>query len=145
MGVSRRIPKGFPIEKLTPGKSKIVLIHPNAIPEFTYQVLPSGMCLKKETRHLCTFDTWSLSSVDSSDKHLTYSESWDSAVEIKTPSIVYKVNKCLEVPEERPYRAGAFATFYLSHFEFINVNNEAPKDLAEKVAMVGYEMLVLSD
>lgn len=145
MGVSRRIPRGFPIEKLTPGKSKMFLIHSRAVPKFEYQVLPSGMCLKKDTQHLCTFDTWSLSSLDSSDKHLTYSELHDSAVEIKTPSVAYKVNKCLEVPKERLYQPGAFAAFYLTHLEYIDKEGKAPRDLAEKIEKAEFDLLVLPD
>ena len=145
MGISRRIPRGFPIEKLTPGESRMILIHSRAVPQFDYQALPSGKCQKKEVDHLCTFDTWSLSSLNSVQNHVTYSEVWDSAVEIKTPSVVYKVNKCLEIPEERPYVAGAFAAFFLTHLEFISSEGKAPRELYEKASGSGIDLLILSD
>lgn len=36
MGLSKRLPSNFPVDQLNPGMSRIILIHPNAIPQFDY-------------------------------------------------------------------------------------------------------------
>ncbi len=124
MGVSRRIPKGFPVEKLKPGESKMFLIHPQAIPDFGYFVPPTGKCLKPDVEHLCTFDLWPLSSLESIENHKLIFGEEDSV--------------------GTSYLAGAFAAFYLTHLEYVNKDRKAPKELVEKVQTAGFGMLVLT-
>ena len=145
MGISRKIRTNFPIDKLTPGESRMILIHKRAIPKFEYEVLPTGWCLKSDEDHLCTFDLWPLSSLRSMKNHKVLQEDdIQMQVEIVTPSVSYHVTKPL-FAESWGYQAGAFAAFYITHLEYINLENKAPGELAKKVDTAGYEMLVLSD
>jgi len=57
LGASKRIPDDFDLTKLTPGRSKMVLIHPRAIPQFKFNV--KTVCPKKiVTDHLCINALW---------------------------------------------------------------------------------------
>lgn len=59
-GVSKRLPRDFDPEGLTPGQSKLILIHPKAIPRFPYNVeytCPKG----KSEEHQCIGALWPLS------------------------------------------------------------------------------------
>ncbi len=140
MGISRRIPRGFPIEKLVPKESRMILIHPKSIPQFEYSV-KQDLCQIPELDHTCTFDLWPLSSLESMDKHIVHQ--LEGVRGITTPSVKYSVHNPLEASEERWYSPGAFAAFHFTHLEFVSLVNKAPKDLAEKVTKVGIELLVL--
>ena len=145
MGVSRRIPKGFPIEKLASHESRMFLIHPQAIPMFEYQIPPSEMCLKSGEEHLCTFDLWPLSATESNGKHEVVDCGEENILRVVTPSISYAILKPIKVPREQPYLVGAFAAFYLTHLEYIDKEGKAPKDLVERTEKVGFDLLVLPD
>jgi len=142
MGVSRRIPKSWPIEKLTPHKSKMFLIHPNSISQFEYEVPLNEMCLKPNEKHLCTFDLWSLSSVESLDRHVVY-QAEGFPTRIITPSVEYSVYNPIKVPEEKPYLAGVFAAFWITHLEYINKEGKVPANLLDRISKSNYEMIVL--
>ncbi len=145
MGISRKIRTNFPIDKLTSGESRMILIHKRAIPKFEYEVLPTGWCLKPNEDHLCTFDLWSLSSLRSMKNHEVLQEDdIQMQVEVITPSVSYHVTRPVSGNGEY-HQAGAFAAFELTHLEYINSEGKAPKVLAEKVEVAGYEMLVLQD
>ncbi len=145
MGVSRRIPRGFPVEKLVPGESRMILIHSRSIPDFDYTVPLTEMCLKTDVEHLCTFDLWPLSSLESKDRHEVVDVKMGRIAEVTTPSASYCVDKyCMEAPEERPYLSGAFAAFHFTHLEFVSLVNKAPKELVERTRKSGIELLVLS-
>ena len=142
MGISRRIPRGFPIEKLVPGNSRMILIHSKSIPQFEYSV-KQEMCQIPEIDHRCTFDLWPLCSLESLDKHIVHQ--LEGVRGVTTPSVKYSVYKPIEAPEERDYLSGAFAAFYFTHLEYIGDEGKAPKELAEKVVEAGIELLVLPD
>lgn len=38
MGISKKIPRNFPFDELTPRKSRMLLIHPRVFPQFEYEV-----------------------------------------------------------------------------------------------------------
>jgi len=38
MGISKKVPRNFPFDELTPGKSRMLLIHPRVFPQFKYEV-----------------------------------------------------------------------------------------------------------
>jgi len=140
MGISRKIRKNFPIDKLTPGESRMILIHKRAIPEFEYKVSPTGHCLKPDVEHKCTFNLWPLSSLRSMKNHEVIETDRPECVSIVTPSVSYHVTKPISAESDQ-YQAGAFAAFYITHWEYIGKGK--PKELAEKIETVGYEMLVL--
>ena len=82
-GVSRRLPRDFPVERLTPGKSRIVLVHAKALPEFPYRLglwrvrvtdrvaEERGRTCERGLEHIgCVFDLWPLCALeDRGDKH----------------------------------------------------------------------------
>ena len=60
MGVSKRLPRDFKPEGLTPGQSKLILVHPKAVPQFPYKV--EYKCPKGKTEdHQCIGALWPLS------------------------------------------------------------------------------------
>jgi len=141
MGISRKIRKNFPLERLTPGESRMILIHKRAIPKFEYEVLPTGKCLKPDVEHKCTFDLWPLSSLKPMKNHNVIETESSMYAEIVTPSVSYHVT--IPMSGNGDYQSGAFAAFYITHWEYIGKSR--PKELAEKVEVAGYEMLILSD
>lgn len=101
MGISKRLPKDFDPGKLTPGKSKLLLFHPKAIPAFYYEKYVADCPTNKTHRYdetvsrtagtECIGDLWPLSVYErSSDKHKVTAESVKEA-RIRTPSTTYKV------------------------------------------------------
>ena len=74
LGLSKKIPPGFPINRLTPGESKIVLIHPKAFPEFSYREQEANEKCKEGhppsggLPNCCTFAHYSLSALTHVDR-----------------------------------------------------------------------------
>ncbi len=68
-GFSKRIPRNFDLTALTAGKSRLVLMHPRAIPYYPHYCHTECNELNK-AEHECVFDLWSLSMLHpSSDQH----------------------------------------------------------------------------
>lgn len=123
MGVSKRLPKGFDFSKLTAGESALVLVHPKAIPDFSYDLHrePYENCprirsgkhktdaedLTEETiitmvvngktetfaQHQCLGDLWDLSSVQSVGDKHELTPIDDEWYRVDTPSTWYDVKK----------------------------------------------------
>lgn len=79
LGVSKRVPNDFDLSPLTPGKSKLLLTHPRAIPKFPYVIMdvkcPRSVCDCKwhcrpvtESKHDCIGALWPLSALTSRKK-----------------------------------------------------------------------------
>lgn len=151
MGVSKRIPLGFDVSKLTPDKSKMLLIHPRAIPKFAYHLSPrsSVVCpIEKIKAHQCIHDLWSLSALKSfDDKHITRVKTIIDAVEgiikvtIQTPSSIYTV-----IEPEAPrifideYSSGIILSFPTFHFEWVNREGKVPKDLRDRMEKAQFKL-----
>lgn len=122
MGVSKRIPNNFDPSQLTPNDSRLILVHPKAIPLFDYQCLPSRLCRKPQVEHApCTFHLWDLSGLEGdrdTPRHQLSSRGKDRNYIHIPCGRIYEAPDVIKVPEERPYQAGAFMTFKVSHFEF---------------------------
>lgn len=136
MGLSRRIPRNYPIEKLSPG-SRMILVHAKAIPQFTYEVVWStcnvtswlmSACHRPDVEHECTFALWPLSLLDSCRGHEVTVET------IRTPSTTYPVPiDTVEACRDRQYAHGAFAAFPITHFEYVNKEQRIPAALHKRV------------
>jgi len=156
-GISKRVSTGFSFSKLTPGKSRVILIHPKALPLFPYEVQNIGKCKKEQKdillsdvayhkimNNLCTYDLWPLSSLHSVDKLHEISEK-DGMSFAQTPSIGYFTGEAISPPPGiYPYMAGAFAAFWISHFEVVSVKVD-PTESVKKIADAGFEVLVVKE
>lgn len=134
MGISKRIPRTFPVGRLTPYASKIILVHPKAFPMIDaetplfYQLESrKGGCRCDHPLHVysteehCTFTLWNLSAypeLSTHDRVLAPTPGDD--VIIQTPSVTYYA-----VPPAFPpspiiqYHAGVVAAFWITHCEYI--------------------------
>ncbi len=136
MGISRRIPKNFPFERLTPYKSRIFFVHERAIPLFDYHVERACPRKKKHTKKVgdtCVFDLWHLSALEKiKDKHEVSILDQDHVV-VKTPSVKYSVDipqkpeLNLEQKKTYKYHIGFFAAFWVGHLEYVNKDKKCLK------------------
>jgi len=148
LGVSKRIPRNFPFEQLTPGLSRIILMHHRAIPKFDYNVditCPRGNT-EKVHKCQCVYHLWELSALHpSSDKH-----SVEIAGSIATVTLpcgdTYHVNMPLEPSLEGysdDYEPGLFISLPIGNIAYINkANNEAPKDIVDRATKSGWTLKV---
>lgn len=138
MGLSRRIPRNYPIEKLSPG-SRMILIHAKAIPRFEYEVIWAycnmtpwllKACHCPGVEHECTFNLWALALLDSCKGHKVTDKT------IQTPSVTYPVPvDAIDVDshDARQYAKGAFAAFPITHLEYVNKEQRIPAALYERI------------
>lgn len=151
-GFSRRVPAEGGFDLLTPGQSRMILVHPKAIATPTPELPESVWCKRKGEDHACTFHLWPLSALGSKKGHLPLVKTPPAAdapglVEIRTPSAVYTVPYYKELEgREIQYQPGAVVALPLSHFEYVNKqSNEVPAKVAEKVFLAGYQILVCKE
>lgn len=128
LGISKRLPRGFDMSKLTPGKSRLFLVHPRAIPDFPYEIPAPEPCPgHRDDNHNCVIDLWALSGAgESSEKHEIHDDG--SQIQINTPSTNYTVPRA-EVDQEtqQDYHAGIFAAFFITHFDYMGLS--VPEDI----------------
>jgi len=163
LGLSKRVPRDFDFTKLTPGRSRILLIHPRAIPRFSFKAeweerKPCERCrilsdhygiseIARECkpRHepgslRCIFALWPLSALRSHKKvHEVIEEGL-----VKTPSTTYAVRgRVHEAPREQRYSPGVFARLPITRFEY--VGSSLPEDLKEKAEESGWEVRAVEE
>lgn len=143
MGVSKRFPRNFPIEKLTPGQSRMIFLHLNAIPKFDYK--NNTKCPKDLNHKPCIKDLWNLSALESvKKKHVVTVESM--AVRVDTPSVQYYID-LPDKPEmgtkkKLGYKAGLFASFPIWFFSYVTRKGKMPKDLKERFQKSKFKLKV---
>jgi len=152
MGISRRIPRNFPIEKLTPHKSRMFFIHSRAIPNFEYDTgkeCPRKLKHSNKPGDTCVFDLWSLSALtDFGEKHKVTVIDEDN-VQITTPSVEYQISVPhkpslnLEQKKSFPYQTGIFCSFWVSHLEYINKEGKIPTKLKKKIKKTDWDIMVM--
>jgi hypothetical protein len=153
-GISRRIPRNFPIEKLTPHKSKMFFIHSRAVPNFEYD---TGRDCPRKIKHsnkpgdTCVFDLWHLSALTNfGEKHKVTIIDEDN-VQITTPSVEYrtsiprKPSLNLEQKKSFPYQTGIFCSFWVSHLEYINKEGKIPAELKKKIKKTDWDIKVMEE
>jgi len=154
MGVSRRIPRNFPIEKLTPHKSRMFFIHSRAIPDFEYDTgkeCPRKLKHNKKPGDTCVFDLCSLSALTNfGEKHKVTVIDEDN-VQITTPSVKYQTSiptqplLNLEQKKSFPYQMGIFCSFLVSHLEYINKDGKIPTELKKKIKKTDWDIMVMEE
>jgi len=153
MGISRRIPKNFPIEKLTPGKSRMLMVHERAIPLFeheTGQKCPRNINHDFTVKNTCVFNLWSLSALEQHDKHKVMLIDEHSA-EVLTPSVTYTVpvphkpTPNFEQKKEYRYHMGVFAAFWITHLEYVNKQKKIPTGLKKRVEKSKFDIKVMEE
>lgn len=166
MGISKRVSLNIDLSGLVPGESRLLLMHPKAIPEFVYvipafgQMIPKGAdknpeCPKgKVEAHLCVGDLWPLSVMDppnqSSDKHsiTTYMETGSEVQRhtITTPSTKYVVSLDGQVQRHGDeFSAGIFLKFPYFTFEFVSKSGNVPRKVAEKFEASKFDLSVVPE
>lgn len=153
-GISRRIPKDFPFERLTPYKSRMFFVHERAIPLFGNKVQQDcqrKIRHKKSIEDSCVFDLWPLSSLqDFEEKHkVRLVDSWTA--EIRTKSVEYTVHlptspqMNLEQKKKYPYHMGIFAAFFVGHLEFVNKDKKMPSSLKKRIKETDFDIQVCEE
>lgn len=116
-GVSKRIPINFDTKQITPFKSKLLLVHPKAIAEnFRTPVhkCPKDMELHKSGEKFCINSLYYL--VDGLPDNPPYLRTIGSTT--------YNIERKIE-RKDIVYKAGVFASFPLTHFEYVLPDNGA--------------------
>jgi len=147
MGISKRFPRNFDPSPLTPGKSKLILMHPRGVPQFSFK-LRRCICPKGNGKpHDCIGALWDLSS----EKHFRevheIEDMSGDQVRITTPSVTYVVNRTVEAPEweDQVYLPALILQFGKWHFEFVNKDGFVPKDLKKKIEEANFKLEVVPE
>lgn len=148
-GISRRIPKSFPFERLTPFESRMFFVHERAIPLFEYD---TGRDCPRKIKHThkpddtCVFDLWHLSALERiKDKH-EVSIIDENHAGIQTPSVKYSVNLPrmppinLDKKAKYMYQTGIFAAFFVSHLEYVNKEKKIPTTLKKRIKETDFDI-----
>jgi len=157
MGISKRIPKNIDFEKITPYKSRLILVHKNVIPEFNYSVEKTLWLTEWcSNKHIpCTFALRDLGVFVNNKKHEV--EYCRNKAIITTPSVQYAVHYPI-LPENTvkngkllfdksiiKYKPGIFAIFLISHLEYVSPELKVPKDLMKKAEKAGINIKVMKE
>lgn len=145
MGVSKKLPRNFDLSGSTPGKTKLLLMHPRAIANFPFKIdyvkCPKGI----EKPHNCIGALWHLSALkDFGDKHHVERDYEVLMVKITTPSVSYYVSEPIKPKEHvENYQAGVFLAFQNWHFEYVNRKRRVPSKLSERIKDAGFRLDVM--
>ena len=187
MGISKRFPREFPIERLDRGKSRMYLVHPNGIPKFPFDLyqkctcghpfaehtyvkhpeldvvdIKCGQCgrcwdtmyignspCRKGVAHRkgqpCIFELWPLSALFSSKKHTVKTDTSGAMIMIPSRNYTVILPQYPQFEPERGYDPAVFMSVPIHHFEFINQDNEAPKELVERFETTEWEMVICKE
>jgi len=149
MGVSKKIPRGFDLLKLTAGRSKMVLIHPRAIPNFDFVLFKREPCprfMERVPGHNCIKNLWPLSALKAY-KHVHEIFVSGSKARIKTPSVRYsvKIPRLPKLDTDCPYLPGLFLRVPITRIDYINPKGRVPKPIKERVKESGFKLEVLPE
>lgn len=158
MGVSKRFPRDFDVRALTPGRSRLVLVHSRAIVTSGYEVnqpCPKGLHINHHfssfpqlaTYQQCLGVTWPLGAyLPSTEKHHVEDVTSDGYVTIRTPSVSYTVQEPISPMSDEvspTYAYGVFLALPISHFEFVNKDGVAPEELLNRFEGTGWRLEVM--
>lgn len=154
MGLSRRIPKNFPFERLTPYKSRMFFVHERAIPKFDYhteRACPRKINHSGKSGDTCVFDLWHLSALEKiKEKHEVAVLDEDHVV-VTTPSVKYSVNipekPQLNLKQKKTYKyqIGFFACFFVGHLEYINKEKKIPENLKKRIKETSFDVKAVEE
>ena len=154
IGISRRIPKNFPIERLTPYKSRMFLVHERAIPLFEYETgkeCPRGKMHSGKPGDTCAFDLWPLSSLEKVEGKHEVALVDEYLAEVTTPSCTYTVPvphkpaPNFEQKKAHRYRIGVFAAFFVGHLEYVNKEKKIPSDLVKRIKGTEWDVKIMEE
>lgn len=154
MGLSRRIPKNFPFERLTPYKSRMFFVHERAIPMFDYHIERSCPRKKKHSGKCgdtCVFDLWHLSALEKIKEKHEVSLLDEDHVVVTTPSVKYSVNipekpqLNLEQKKTYKYHIGFFACFFVGHLEYVNKEKKIPENLKKRIKETDFDIKAVEE
>lgn len=154
LGISRRIPRTFPFERLTPHKSRMFLLHERAIPLFKYKIqaeCPRKLKHAKKITDSCVFDTWALSALeDFGMKHkVRLVDSWTAEIMMVakryTVHLPTSPQVNLEQKKKYKYHPGIFAAFFLGHLEYVNKEKKMPDELKKRVRGTDFDIKVCDE
>jgi hypothetical protein len=147
-GVSKRVPRGFPVERLTPGKSRFLLTHPRAIPREPFRA-GRFPCPKEKKEHehprndqKCVGGLWPLAGLIEGPKakHEVLPGDQEGKFVVKTPSVEYSVPICTE-PDEMTYDAGVLMQFSLFQFELVDSKMRGlPEEIKRRYDSAGFKL-----
>ena len=145
LGISKRVKRNFDPSVLTPFKSKLLLVHPRAIPEFDYSV--ETICPRKihNQGDRCVKDLWSLSALKSFDKVHAVQKNQDEII-VSTPSTDYVVSEPY-APKKwiDEYSNGIILAFNSFHFEYINKKGKVPQKIKNRITKAGFSLKVMEE
>lgn len=133
-GASRRVSPLLDLSQLTPGKSRMIFIHPKAYTE-TLKV-PTQGCPKAIENH--GQDTPCIGA------HWHYAESLGSVTDHSGNAVIGDVRYTLpeQVPAPDDCRPGLFMALPITHIEFENDGNPLPKTV-RKASDAGFDVFVM--
>ena len=152
-GVSRRIPKGFPLERLTAGKSKMFFIHARVFPCFSFEIREEsqsrGRCKRIDHEgRICTFALWDLSALEHIPERHALSRAGQNLVDVNCPSFRYQVSAPMlpeantsiterELTPAQRFDPGIFAAFWLTHLEHVRPDPETQEKVQQGASAAG--------
>ena len=154
IGISRRIPKNFPIERLTPYKSRMFFVHERAIPLFEYETgkeCPRHLNHSNKPGDTCVFDLWPLSSLETVEEKHGVALIDEFSAEVTTPSCTYTVpvphkpTPNFEQKKTYKYQIGVIAAFFVNHLEYINKDKKIPTDLMKRIKKTNFDIKVMEN
>lgn len=144
LGASRRIPQEFDFSVLTPGKSRMFLIHPLA---FTERIDETECPQDRE-------DEGHGDTVPCVGAHWAYAEALGAQVEDEGGSRVAKIGQCRYTLSKAPitvssadFSPGAFLQLPITHVEYqsFNADDEGPEVVNQRAAKTGFEYVIVDD
>lgn len=141
-GISKRVPRNFQVERLTAGKSKLLLAHPRSIPNFDHEARASSICPKRNNEeHECIGFLWPLSSLKEFEKVHTLGKGAFGTIMVKTPSCWYEVRKPHK-PKEfiDHYSSGIILAFPVFHFEYVNRQGRVPSKMKKRIEKANFRL-----
>jgi len=154
MGISRRIPKNFPFERLTPYKSRMFFVHERVIPMFDYHIeraCPRKIKHSGKCGDACVFDLWHLSALETMKEKHEVSPLDENHVVVTTPSVKYSVNipekPQINIKQKKTYKyqIGFFATFWVGHLEYVNKEKKIPENLKKRVKGTEFDIKAVEE